>query len=584
MKKLFLLTVFVFFIILLASACAAAQTGGGPDAGKGPVSPVTGADSAGSRASAPEVSESQESPAAETSAPDPAAASEQESEITGAARPEPYTLPFVQEETVLTFATHDNLAGTVSYADYLPAWVEFTKRTGIKIDFQVVPQASYNENIQTRLAAGISLPDFLMLPPDPMQYADSGVIIPIDGYIDQYAPNIVQLFKDKPDIKSATTAPDGHIYYICNVTNARAIVNYETVLYRKDWFEELGLTELVSLEDWHAFLTAARDGDLNGNGDEIPLTCQNFAQLRVFAWAFGLKLEMGDSGSEMEYWQIGDDDKVGCAWTDPLLKDWLVLMNKWYGENLIDKDVTGDQPSDKFQSKATENLAAAAITSSMWTPQWTTNMQQNYPGAYWEVAYPPKGPSGTQMLLKERPMSGERFAVSKDCKNPELTIKAMDYMYANREGQLLVGNCGIEGVSYTMVDGKPKFTPMIADDPRGDGTAIWEFGSNGPWPKILMRELIENRFFHFPQSENARDAAEKYQIESFPYIIATKEENQKLTSMLADITTYRKEMIVNFITGKEPIDNFNVFVSTLEDMGIGELIALKQAQYDRVTQ
>ena len=211
-------------------------------------------------------------------------------------------------------------------------------------------------------------------------------------------------------------------------------------------------------------------------------------------------------------------------------------------------------------------------------------MNAEFPNAYWEVAYPPIGPRGDQALVRERAVNEvELYAITRDCKDPELVMQMLDYIYANREGQLLIGNCGIEGVSYEFdEDGKFRYLPLIADDPRGDGAAIWEFGSNGYWPRILMREIIEFRFFRFPQHENASDAAAKFQVPAFPAIIPSREENQKITSLLADITTYRQEMTTKFIIGTEPLENFGRYVDTINAMGMEELLAIKQEQYDRV--
>ena len=149
---------------------------------------------------------------------------------------------------------------------------------------------------------------------------------------------------------------------------------------------------------------------------------------------------------------------------------------------------------------------------------------------------------------------------------------------------MLVGNFGVEGVSFEYVDGRPQWTALIADDPRGDGAAQWEFGANGPWPRILMPQIIENRFFGFPQSVRAHEAALRYQVDSFPVIIATADENRQITSLLSDINTYRMEMITRFIIGTEPLSNFDNFVDTINGMGLAELLEIKQVQYDRVTQ
>jgi len=500
--------------------------------------------------------------------------------------PDGYTLPMMDTETIISFATIDNQQATYSYGvDYPPAWEEFTRRTNVKIDFQVIDTASYNENMQTRLAAGINLPDILRLPPDSMQYAESGVIIPMNDLIAKYAPNIVRLFNDQPNIRAALTAPDGNIYYIGAVLNARAIVNYNFLNYRKDWFDKLGLTELKTIDDWTAFFTGVRDNDVSGSGlnDEIPFTGNDIHALNMFGSAFGLQLDTLDGTGEIEYFQLDDNGRVLSMWTDPRLKDFLAQMNYWYEEGFIDRDMVGTQPGDATNAKIHSNRAASYLTFTMQAPQNTSLMAEEFPGAYFEVpSNPPIGPNGDHFLLRERPVSGEHYAISRDCSDPALAMKVYDYIYANPEGQILLTNFGIEGITFEYVDGVPKHLPLIADDPRGDGAALWDYGMNGAWPRILMPEFIQGRFFRFPQSENAASAAANYQIDMFPAMIPTREETQTFQALLPDINTYRQEMISAFITGRESLDNFDTYVSTIENMGMNDLVALKQSQYDRV--
>lgn len=47
-----------------------------------------------------------------------------------------------------------------------------------------------------------------------------------------------------------------------------------------------------------------------------------------------------------------------------------------------------------------------------------------------------------------------------------------------------------------------------------------------------------------------------------------------------DINTYVYEMQTKFITGIEPLDNFDAYPATLEQMGVKRLIELQQAALD----
>ena len=46
-----------------------------------------------------------------------------------------------------------------------------------------------------------------------------------------------------------------------------------------------------------------------------------------------------------------------------------------------------------------------------------------------------------------------------------------------------------------------------------------------------------------------------------PAVTATPDEAEDLAEMMSDIETYVEEMFVKFITGQEPLDNFDAFQS-----------------------
>ncbi len=50
---------------------------------------------------------------------------------------------------------------------------------------------------------------------------------------------------------------------------------------------------------------------------------------------------------------------------------------------------------------------------------------------------------------------------------------------------------------------------------------------------------------------------------------------------MGDIDTYRDEMLLKFITGKEPISKFDSYVEQLKKIGIEEVIKLQQTALER---
>jgi putative aldouronate transport system substrate-binding protein len=63
--------------------------------------------------------------------------------------------------------------------------------------------------------------------------------------------------------------------------------------------------------------------------------------------------------------------------------------------------------------------------------------------------------------------------------------------------------------------------------------------------------------------------------------MATDEETSQLASIMADINTLRDEYILDFITGRKNISQFDSYLNQLKAMGIDRAVAIKQAQYNR---
>ena len=59
-----------------------------------------------------------------------------------------------------------------------------------------------------------------------------------------------------------------------------------------------------------------------------------------------------------------------------------------------------------------------------------------------------------------------------------------------------------------------------------------------------------------------------------------EDEQQRLGEIMTPVNTYIDEMTLKFITGAEPLDNFDNFRATIKSMGIDEALQLKQDGLD----
>ncbi len=61
----------------------------------------------------------------------------------------------------------------------------------------------------------------------------------------------------------------------------------------------------------------------------------------------------------------------------------------------------------------------------------------------------------------------------------------------------------------------------------------------------------------------------------------TSDEATEFNTTMSDVNTYIRRNGPKFIMGVEPMENFGAFVEEIKNMGIDEMIAIKQASYDR---
>lgn len=504
------------------------------------------------------------------------------------AEPAANTMPIVKDGSVtLTFMGNENFYAAKSYKQNLPVWQEIEKRTGVKTIWDVTPSSQYVKVAGVRVAAAKDLPDIMLVPQDPVKTAEDGLIIPLDGLIDKHAPNIKKFFKENPILHNRLKAPDGKLYFISSITDGAAYTDPIGLLLRKDWLEKLDLQEPRTLDEWYAVLKAFKDRDPNGNGkpDEIPLSFANHGMNGLTMFASALNLHFFYS----QGFYPDKNGKIQFEWADPRAKELLVWLNKLYSEGLIDPEFL-TKKDDALVGNISRDMVGASVNFLNQADRYNAAQKQSGSDkASWMLALPPTGKDSKGYYEKYGPFSGY-FAISSTSKNPEVAIKWLDYIYASEEGSRLV-HFGIEGTSYNMVNGQPEFTDFVKKNPEGLD-AVSALRSIGAYPTVPWIRSQKGFTSLQPQAllklnpvlaEQAK-RIETSLVDAVPFGFASPKENEEVsTTVSADFKTYLDETLVKFVTGKEPLDNFDKFTAKLQSMGLAKLLELKQKQYDRAT-
>ena len=170
------------------------------------------------------------------------------------------------------------------------------------------------------------------------------------------------------------------------------------------------------------------------------------------------------------------------------------------------------------------------------------------------------------------------------CKNPELAIRLIDYMYSE-EGINLV-NYGVEGESYNLVDGKPVYTDEVLNNPNGLtlGQALSQYARPyNNYNSVQLYEAYEQTLTTDDMKNAVKVWAEQNGGEHVVLSLTPTEDEQiKLAEISNAIETYCEEMFIKFVTGTESLDNFDEYKKNLEKLGVKDFIKIKQAAYDRM--
>lgn len=477
-------------------------------------------------------------------------------------------------------ALNANVAATMKNFNEIAAFKEQEKKTGTKVEFQHPPTGQEKDQFNLMMASG-NLPDVIeygwsAAPKGADSLIKEKRILRLNELIEQNAPNLSKLLKEKPEFRKLITTDEGNIYVfpfllgdeLLSVVNGPAI--------RKDWLDKLGLQPPKTITEWETVLTAFRDKDPNGNGkkDEIPFLFSmgdvDFNSLLVGAW-----------GITSDFYQEGGKVKYGPV--EPQFKEFLATMAKWYKEGLIDKDYATTDAKLKDAKVTNNQLGVITAYAGSGIGRYIPLARQNN-ASFTLAGIPyPSAKEGQKALGQySYPFSGIGAAVTTSAKNPEQIVKWLDYKYGE-EGHMLF-NFGIEGESYKMDNGYPKYTDVILNNP--DKLPIAQamakyFQASYSGPFVQDKRYIE-QFYTLPEQRDAQKAwIQADHSKLLPPVTLTADESSKTASIMNDVKTYRDEMINKFIMGAEPIENFDKFVKTINGMGISEAIKARQAALDR---
>lgn len=492
----------------------------------------------------------------------------------------------------------ETYASGVSFADILPVYRVIEDQTGVKLVWEAT-NTDYNTVLQTKLVSGEPIEIVSCGSNNDLSFisklCSDGNFVDINQYIDEL-PGIARYMENRPDVAASLTYYDGAMYVLPCATyvsqedaDAALAANGDNlIIYRKDIADALGFDRPETLEDLHEFLLACKEN----YPDMIPMLVRDWTtwcSLYVFTGCYGLHSCNPDSGSDYFY-----PDEDGNIVFEPLTdayKEFVTEMAQWYSEGLFGFS------SDRQALCATNQVCVAWFTTDAGRRTVNSLLQQNgFEDAYFADLPWLTGPEGKKGIGRRVPFITCVGIV--DNENAEAALKFMDYTFFSDFG-IASQTFGAYGINWEYDEnGTPVLNEETINAYYRDKTASANetgAGVHTRMPRITSYALelytteVANEVYKElgTYEEVSQESLEAYQdwadscYPPFPFMFYNQEETEIYNGLYPDIKTRVQEMLSRFITGEEPLENWDKFVEEINGMGIDEVVGAVQSAYDR---
>ena len=430
---------------------------------------------------------------------------------------------------------------------------KITENTGVSMKFEQSPADSSLERYNLMIAGG-DVPDLVIYyTSNLLDTTEEGPFLALEDLLPEQAPNVWSVMDGNENILRESTSMDGHVYIIPGTQAIRANSMH---LVRQDWLDKFGLEKPQTADEYYEMLKIFKEQDANGNGedDEIPFTTRHKSS--------GLSAIIEFFGIDREWFIEGDQVLYGI--TDPRMKEAVVYLNKLYAEGLIDPDyMTNTQ--DIWQAKVTNNQVGT-INDLGSRLEFFNELIPESPF----VGMLPPAADGVEpgTFNQKSSITDSAASIGKESEYVSQILNMFNYIFSD-EGTMLL-NFGGEGEHYTL-DGED-----ITRLTQGNDANLAGINTNIPFIKDIRFELSQGE-----EVAQARQEYEPILRTRYPNLLFTKEEKDVISSKYTDIKTFVDENFDKFVTGIEPLDNWDSFVEQVKDLGIEEIVDIQNAAYQR---
>lgn len=509
---------------------------------------------------------------------------------------ESYTFPLKEKETITGLISYP----TASEPDpnKRAIFERLEQETNVHVDWTAIPSDQWGDKIALQMVNYKTLQDFVFSggfsDSNLLKYADQGVIIPLEDYIEKDMPNLNKVFEKYPEYKAMVTATDGHIYSLPWIEQLgegkTAIQTVGGMSYiNKKWLDFLKLEVPTDIESFENVLQQFKDhaseiqAEFNIEGSIIPMSCiVNNGDQDPAILINGFGEGYGDADKDRHI-AVTKDKKVISAATQEGYKEGIKWLHKLYAKGLIDPEC--------------------------FTQEWSTYVSKGKSGRYgvcftWDIAnidnlkdWVPL-PALTADIRNITPQNGSftsgfdrgRCVVTALAKHPALVCGWLDQMYAPIQSPQ--NNWGTYGekdkFNIFEMSTNSKGEPMLKHAPLGDVSPVEVREAQSVGGPLAILNEYYNVYVTVPDDAQYRldwikniytpDMNTKY---VYPNVFMSQKDTEEISNLLADIkkeiNTKKSDWIMNGMSDED----WNEYIKKLDAYGLQRFLEIYQSYLDK---
>ena len=460
---------------------------------------------------------------------------------------------------------------------------EIGEKTGVNIEWTMIPNGSWSEQKATLIATGLSsMPDAFF---GSISLTDGDIIPNIDFFVEltpyitpEIMPNLCAIFGKDPAMKALCTDADGKIYSLPKKLPMRPATANEMYI-NQAWLDELGLpmpTTYTELAD--TLVAFSQMGD--GRYGYIASSTLDF-DLNNLLLPFGVQGSrtwnlMGMNANNEPYFiPMSDNYKEAVKW-----------MHDLYARGAIDPEhftQSADMVRAKIQN--TEQGPKTGITFG-----WTADSELLGNATDYVVVPAVAGPDGNHYVESDPTFLNygkNEFVITKNCSDPAKLLTWADQFYTD-EGSLQTyyGSIG-DGKIKANDDGTYEVLIPDADSGINLDTSCWTYSFRDHGPKYMSEEFESKVILPTTEGDGVKladDAVNReYVRDTFPVVSYTADELDTIAFMSPDVNSYCRQQYAKWVTNGGVDEEWDGYIEQLNRMGVEQLVQVYLDAYERYT-